>query len=160
VNVADEFGKVLIALAEYRLVTPLQQVTRLSMLAIVILAIGGQESLHNPADGVILPFDQQMNVIGHQAVGIKVEREPRFLVGELKQEFAAVVVRSKDELAIVASSDYVVETALDFESRLAHSASSLRSQHRYVKCELHFCTPDPSPALQLPTADTYSKRRC
>ena len=66
-----------------------------------------------------------MNVIRHQAVGIKVEREPRLLVGELQEEFAAVVIRSEDELAIVASSDDVVEPSLDFESRLAPRASSL-----------------------------------
>ncbi len=58
-----------------------------------------------------------MNVIRHQAVGIKVEREPRLLVGELQEEFAAVVIRSEDELAIVASSDDVVEPSLNFESR-------------------------------------------
>jgi hypothetical protein len=66
-------------------------------------------------------------------------------MGELQEQFAVVVIRSEDELAIVASSDDVVEPSLDFESRLAHSSSRLLSQHRYVKCELHFCTPDPSP---------------
>jgi hypothetical protein len=73
-------------------------------------------------DEVILPFDEQMNVIRHQAVGIKVEREPRLLVGELQEQFAAVGIRSEDELAIVASGDDVVEPSLDFESRLAHCA--------------------------------------
>ncbi len=66
-----------------------------------------------------------MNVIRHQAVGIKVERELGFLVGESQEEFAAVVIRSEDELAIIASSDDVVEPSLNFESRLAHRASSL-----------------------------------
>jgi hypothetical protein len=119
------------------------------VLAIVILAIGGQESLHDPADGVILSFDEQMNVIGHQAVGIEVEREPRFLVGELQEQLAIVVVRSEDELAIVASSDDVVEPSLDFESRLAHCASSLLWEHPNVKCELHFARLTPSSALLL-----------
>ena len=72
-------------------------------------------------------------MIGHQAVGIKVEREPRFLVGELEEEFAVVVVRREDELAIVASCDDVVEPSLDFESRLAPCASSLLWEHRQCK---------------------------
>ena len=63
-------------------------------------------------------------MIRHQAVGIKVETEPRLLVGELQQEFAAVVIRCEDELAIVASSNDVVEPSLNFESRLADCASS------------------------------------
>jgi hypothetical protein len=63
-----------------------------------------------------------MDVIRHQALSIKVEREPRLLVGEFQEGFTAVVIRSEDELAIVASSDDVVEPSLDFESRLAHCA--------------------------------------
>ena len=78
-------------------------------------------------------------MIRHQAVGIKVDREPRFLVGELQDEFAAVVIRSEDELAIVASSDDVVEPSLNFESRLAHRASSLllAEARCKVNCILH-----------------------
>jgi len=82
-------------------------------------------------------------VIRHQAIGIKVEREPRLLVGELQEEFTAVVIRSEDELAIVASSDDVVEPSLDFESRLAHCASSLLLAVAKCKVRIAFCTPDP-----------------
>ena len=84
-----------------------------------------------------------MNVIGHQAVGIEVEREPRLLVGELQEEFAVVVVRSEDELAIVASSDDVLEPSLDFESRLAHRASSLLLAAAKCKVRIAYCMPDP-----------------
>lgn len=63
-----------------------------SVLAIVILAVGCEESLHDSADGVPPPLDEQMNMIGHQAVGVKVERELGLLIGELKEEFAIVVV--------------------------------------------------------------------
>lgn len=47
------------------------------------------------------------------------------MLGELEEELAVVVVRAEDELAIVATGDDVIEAALDFESRLAHSGASL-----------------------------------
>jgi hypothetical protein len=78
----------------------LAQATRPSVLAIVILAIGGQESLRDRAERVFLPFDERMNVIEHQAVGIKVEREPRFLVGELQEESAVVAISTKANLLV------------------------------------------------------------
>ena len=124
-NVPHQLRQILITLTEYRLVTTLEQVARLSVLPIVILAIGGQEPLHHPTDRVILSFDKQVDVVWHQAVGIEVERELRFLLGELREESAVVVIRSEDELPIVASSDDVVEPTLDFEPRLAHCGRSL-----------------------------------
>jgi hypothetical protein len=61
-----------------------------------------------------------MDVIRHQAIGIKVERELRLLVSELEQKLVVVIVGSKDELSVIASGDHVIEAALDFESRFAH----------------------------------------
>ena len=60
-------------------------------------------------------------MVGHQAIGVKVEREPGPLIGELEKEPAVIVIRFEDELAIIASGDDVVEPALDFESRLSHT---------------------------------------
>ena len=41
---------------------------QLIILAIVILAVRSEEPLHDPADGVPPPLDEQMNVIGIKAV--------------------------------------------------------------------------------------------
>jgi hypothetical protein len=143
VNVPHEFGEVLIALAEDRLVASLKQVADLSVLAIVILAIGGEEPLHHPADVVILSFDEQMNVIGHQAVGVKIEGQLGLLLGKLKEELAIVVVRAEDELTIVATGDDVIEAALDLDSRFAHRGLSLL--RRRPICKLHSACLTPGP---------------
>jgi hypothetical protein len=103
----------------------------------VILAVRSKEPLHEPADGVPPPLDEQMNVIGHQAVSIKVERDFGLLVGELKKEFSIVVVRAENELAIVTTSDDVIKPALDFEPRSAHIFTSLTRRTPLVNCNLH-----------------------
>lgn len=92
----------------------------LAVLAIVILAVSGEEPLHDSADGVLLPLDKQMNVIRHQAIGVKMERQFGLLMRELNKELLIIVIRPEDELAVIAPSDDVIEPALNFESRLAH----------------------------------------
>ena len=66
-----------------------------------------------------------MDVIRHQAICIKVERELTLLVNELEQKPVMVIIRSEDELAVIASGDDVIEPAFDFESRLSHRGVSL-----------------------------------
>jgi len=52
----------------------------LLVLSIVKLAVGGENSLHDAADGVVLHLDQQVKVVRHKAIGVEIERELRFLV--------------------------------------------------------------------------------
>ena len=81
-------------------------------------------------------------MIGHQAVGVKEKREPGFLVGELEEEFAIVVIGPEDELAVIPPRDNVIKPALDFESRLAHCGRSLAKKPG--RSQIAYCMPDPS----------------
>ena len=38
--------------------------------------------MHDLSDGVCLSFDQQMKMVGHQAVGVEEEWQPRLLPGQ------------------------------------------------------------------------------
>jgi hypothetical protein len=53
---------------------------------------------------------------------------------------SVVVIRSEDKLAMVASSDDVIEPALDFESRLPYNAVTLPQMPLVVNCKLHACS--------------------
>ena len=48
----------------------LKHVPDLLVLAIVILAVAGQNSLHDSIKGIVLRLDQEMNVVRHQAIGV------------------------------------------------------------------------------------------
>ena len=88
---------------------------------------------------VMLPFDQQMNVVRHQTVGVKIEWQLGLLVGELKEELAIVVVRTEDESTIVATGDDVIKPALDLDSRFAHRGLRLLPSLPIVNCILQAC---------------------
>jgi hypothetical protein len=82
VYVPDQLGQVPIGLAKDRFVAPLKQMPGLLVFPIVKLAVCGQHALHNSAYGVVTHLNQQVKMIGHKAVGIKIEGESGFLLFE------------------------------------------------------------------------------
>ena len=62
-----------ICLAENRLVASLKKMADFLVLSVVVLAVAGKHSLHNAANRIILHLDQQMHVVWHEAVGVKIE---------------------------------------------------------------------------------------
>src|SRR6185503_19715689 len=112
-DVPDEFAEIAIGLTEDRFVAPLKHVADLFVLAIVILAVAGQHSLHDSAKGIVLHLDQEMDVIRHQAVGVEIEWQLGFLVLKDAGESEVVIVRAKDLAAIIATRDDVIEPSSD-----------------------------------------------
>jgi hypothetical protein len=118
-DVAYELSEVPICLAKDPFIPSLKQVANLPILSIVILAVSGQQGLHDLTDRIVLHLSQQMDVIRHQAVRVEIERTLRFLVLERKQKLKIVIVRSEYAPAIIPASDDVVEPTGYFNSRLA-----------------------------------------
>jgi hypothetical protein len=80
-----------------------------------------------------LPLDQQVHVIGHQAVSVEQERQPALLDFEQREKPLVVVIVLEDLLTIVATRNYVIET-LDFNAWLAgHRARVLSDGRHRVK---------------------------
>ena len=115
----------------------------LPILSIVILAVSGQQGLHDSTDRIVLHLSPQMDVIGHQAVRVEIERTLRFLVLEREQKLRIVIVRSEYAPAIIPASDDVVEPSGYFNSRLA-SHGSVRIFPRSSNVNISGLTP-PSP---------------
>ena len=89
------------------------------MLAVVVLAVAGQHSLHDAANRIVLHLNQKMNVVGHQTVGIEIEGQLRFLLLKNAGEPDVVVVRAEYLSAIIPSSNDVIEPSPDFDTRLS-----------------------------------------
>jgi hypothetical protein len=81
-DVSHEFSEVAVGLAQYRLIAALKDVTHLLVFSVVVLAVAGKDSLHDAADWIVLHLDEQVEVIGHEAVGVKEEGELGFLIAE------------------------------------------------------------------------------
>ena len=80
--------------------------------------------MHYSADRIVLHFCQHMDVIGHQAVCIKVKGLLGFLALEQFQKLEIVVVRLEYALSIIPTSNDVVEPTGYFNSRFScHGAA-------------------------------------
>src|SRR5262249_1678830 len=82
-----------------------------------ILAVTGEHSLHDTADLVITLLYQEVNVVRHQAISVKVEQKLRFLNRQDGGQLDLVVSGTEDLLAIIAARDDVVEAARYFDPR-------------------------------------------
>ena len=69
-NVAEQSEQILLLVADDRFVPALEKMTDLAIAAIEILGIGLLQSLHEFAQRCRTRLDEQVDVIGHEAVGI------------------------------------------------------------------------------------------
>jgi hypothetical protein len=77
----------------------------------------------SPTDRFVLHLRQQMDMIGHQAVGVKLKGPHRFLALEKSKKLKMIIVRAEYAPAIIPASHDVVEPAGYFNSRLASHGS-------------------------------------
>ncbi len=116
-NVPDQLRQIRVALAKYRLIPSLQNMADVPVSTIVVLGVAGQKPVHYSPDVVSSPLYQQMNMIRHQTVCIKIEWHPLLLPREHCQKSLMVLRRMEDILAINASCDDVIKPALNLKPR-------------------------------------------
>ena len=97
----------------------LEEMAHASIPPIIVVTVTSQQPMHDLSDGVCLSFDQQMKVVGHQAVGIEEERQPGLLTRQEGKKLLVVRGRIKYPAAIIATREHVIKTALDFSATLA-----------------------------------------
>ena len=118
VDVAHQCRQVSIRLAEDCFIPPLKQMAHLTILSVVILAVGSQQPMHHAAARVVPHLGQQMNMIRHQAIRMNVKGQFRFLALEQAQKLEMVIGRLEYPLAIIPTRDQVVKPTSYFDSRL------------------------------------------
>lgn len=73
--------------------------------------------MHHAAEGIVLHLSNQMHVIGHQAIAIKIKRQLRFLRRENRREPEIVGLGAEDCSAVFAARDHVIKAAANFDYR-------------------------------------------
>ena len=108
-NITDQFEKVFVFLTYDGLITPFKKVSGLMMFNIEILAVGLLQALHELRERLLRALDQQMDVIGHQAVGVQhiviflTISSQSFDIGQI------VALRCECLLALVAAHNNVIQ---------------------------------------------------
>ena len=110
-NVADQLQQIGVFLAQNRFVASLKQMADLFVSAVVILGVALLEPLHEFAKGGAGALQEQMNVIGHQAV--RIDGHPVFtpVLRKFSQIRLIVGGFEKRLLSLVAANDDVIQNA-------------------------------------------------
>ena len=96
----------------------LPNVAEALVLAVIVPGVGDQERLHDATDSDAgLRSQQEVEVVGHEAVAVEAEWEATPSFGQRVQKQAVVVLVVEDELAVVAAAEGVVDQALVIRSK-------------------------------------------
>ena len=115
-DVADQLAQVTVALAEDRLMSSLKNMPDPAITAVIILTVAGQDPLHCAAKSFILAFDQQVQVVRHQTIGIEVETRPLLLFGKQREKPLMVVAGMKNVPPVIATGDHMIKSTLNLDS--------------------------------------------
>jgi hypothetical protein len=128
-NISDEFQKVLVFLADNRLIAAFKEVSGFTILQIELLAIRLLQALHELGQGVFGAFQQQVHMVRHEAVAVH-----RIIVSLPVSRQAieirlVVAIREKSLLPLVTLDDDMIEHSGGEKSRSAgHDASRIKTE--------------------------------
>lgn len=118
-EIAHQFQQVGVAIAENRLIAPLKHVAGLVVSAIVVLAVCELQRLHRPRERMGSGLQQQMDVVGHQDVGMEGDAVSAAIAFEALQIAGVIFGIMKDRCPLVATDDHMIEGAWKIDARLA-----------------------------------------
>lgn len=113
-DVTDQFQQISLPITQDRLIPALEEVSNAPIPSVVVLRVSKLYPLHDLGQGNLLSLDEQVDVVGHQHVGIKLKVAPLSVMLYSLKVGSAVLIVSKDVLALVASGDDMVESTCKF----------------------------------------------
>ena len=124
-NVPKKRLEVSIALHEKGSESSLEKMADAAVTAVEVLRIGRLQRVHDPRERDRALFDGQVNVVGHQAIGVEPEFEPIPIPAKPIEIVRAVGVVGEYGSALVSSDDDVVNGAGALQSRASRHTDSL-----------------------------------
>ena len=86
--------------------------------ALVFLVVpvnkAGNDVLEDPAQGHLAGFDDQVDVVGHQAVGVELKAANGLILPKDRQEFPVIVGIGENLLLVDAAVDHVIDIERTF----------------------------------------------
>ena len=128
-DVTDQFQQISLPITQDRLIPALEEVSNAPMPPVVVLRVSKLYPLHDLGQRNLAGLKQQVDMVGHQHVGVELKVVSLSVMLQSLQIDAAVFVVPKDILALVASDDDMVESALKLNPWLACHRENLRECH-------------------------------
>jgi hypothetical protein len=118
-NVANQFQKITISIAQYRLVAPFKQMPAPTVNFVKAPHVSGAQRLQDTRRRESIDLQQQMEVIRHQDIGVERERVA-LAHGPKRFDEGLVVTLPEENLPpVIATGDHVVKQSFGMNSRMA-----------------------------------------
>jgi hypothetical protein len=144
-EIAYQFQEIGVAITEDRLVAPLKHMPGLVVVSVVVLAIGELERLHGSRQRDRAGLQQQMEVIGHQHIGIERTAVTRAIAGKPFEIGCGIGIVVEDDGPAVPAGYHMIEGAGEIDTRFTcHRAGAYAADDN--KSILM-----PEPLLDVPT---------
>ncbi len=115
------------------MVAPLEQVTDTVMTTVEALRVRRVQSSHAAREIGLRSLYEEMVMIAHKAVRVKVPPQLLRFVGEESKESLAIDIVAKDRLALIASGGQVVQSACILQPKFSCHRSRLDSPLVWIK---------------------------
>lgn len=119
VDVLEKREQVVLPVAEHGFISSLEEVPDSTVLRIEVCGIGLVDPLKDLRKRRRSGFDQDMDVVAHENIGIDRAMIAVLVDGEQLKIFLMISGRSEDPLSLVAAGNDVVERAFEFDPGLA-----------------------------------------
>jgi hypothetical protein len=125
-NVTDQFQEIGVLLAEDGLVSCGKQVADPFVPAIKEAGITGKDRAHDAGEGKSLCLDEEMEMVSHESVSVEAIRESFSSHGQALDKSLKALFVLKDDLAVIAPGDDVIEGAGELNPRFAGHGAMVR----------------------------------
>ena len=130
-DVAQDGPQVLVVLHRRALEPALPDVADAAVPLVVSPGVGDEERLHDPPDGHAgLGSEDEVEVVGHQAVAVEAEQEAELRLAERGEEGVVVGVVVEDFLAVVAAAEGVEDQAVVVRSKWSSHVQNIGRESR------------------------------
>src|SRR3990172_12124935 len=143
VDISDQSQEILIPIAEKGLVPSLKEMAYFAVLPIEVAGIGEIQKLHDLRQRRFRCLDEQVEVIGHQDVGVEDKTALLLIMPESAEILASVLIVKENVLLLIAPGYHMVERSGKLYARRSCHGKILPSQIPFFK-------PDP---VYRPTAN-------
>lgn len=107
-----------VGLAKDRLVPCLKNVSDVVVFTVIIPAVSAEDALHYAADRLRLAFEQQVNVVRHQAERVDEEWRAGFLLGDKCEKPKSILVSMENILPVISAGNNMIKAALNLDPKL------------------------------------------
>jgi hypothetical protein len=124
-NVANKLQKIIVPVTKNSLIAALKKMPHLPVSSVIMLSIAELDILHDLGQWNIANLDQQMDVITHQYVCIKLAAKSGWQLFEEPKVAFSIIVVTEDHLPLITATHRMIQRSRKMDSGFSRHETSI-----------------------------------